>query len=231
MRLRVCFRSFLQNDGVMENIKTILQGRQAIYEYLYIAYYRPPDDEFIKTTNAFADIFAALASETGNDNVKNAAERMRLPLPLDENRRLSMNATFSELFFLSGKIENTESRRRVKEVARVEIIKEISENFAECSVNKPTVINLPIDSFPSELYFMFEMAERLVNSVNDGQLFSKTAECQLLFLNNHLLRWSGGFVDEIISRYCNSHLELFYHDLGIVTEYFLRFDSGFLEGL
>lgn len=213
----------------MENLKTILQGRQAIYEYLYVAYYRPPDDEFMNMSNAFADIFAALASETDDGNAKNAAEMMRLQLPVDENKRLSMNATFSKLFFLSGKIENTESRRRAKEVARVEIITEISKKFAECSINKPTAINLPIDSFPSELYFMFQTARMLVNYMNDGQAFSKTANNQLLFLNNHLLKWSGGFIGEIISRYGNSHLDVFYHGLGILTEHFLRYDAGFLE--
>lgn len=198
------------NEEISENV---LKGRAAVYECLFRAFYRVPDENFLKLTENFKDIALSLAAESDSVLMKEGATMIDAFILseffADKDVLLSLNAVYTKLFVSAKRANDRESRRRDSGKNCNEIILSVSGYFADSKVVKPSVINMPIDSFAMELFYMFKTAYP----------FDKR---QAVFLEDHLGKWQGEYLQETAEAAGNNDCGMFYGGLA-------KFCSGFLE--
>ena len=191
----------------------VLQGRAAVYEYLFRAFYKVPDENFLKVTESFKDIALSIAADSESSLMKEGAEAVssfvQSKLFVDADRLLSLNAVFTSLFISGNRINDRETKRRESEKSHNEIILSVSKYMADAEIIKPAVVNMPVDSFSMELFFMFKTAWP----------FKKE---QAAFMEDHLITWSGAYLKEVAEKADKNEFGALYSGIA-------RFCSGFLE--
>ena len=207
-----------------------LRGRQKIYEYLYMAYYKVPDADFIKATKEFSNIFTMLGAEIGGE-IDNGDGL--LAAFLKENAHISdeelagrLNFAFTKLF-IKGNSDICKSERhwRCMEKTAEDIIVSVSNYFADANAVKPTEINLPIDSYSMELFYLYHTSKAAAE--NEGEARYKILEEQLNFINDHILCWTDKFTGAVIEKTDSAN---FYHPLAYLSNGFIKYDFNTLSG-
>jgi TorA maturation chaperone TorD len=205
-----------------------LQGRQAIYEYLYMASYKIPDANFAEISKKFLPVFAALGEEAGGEMADGAEilsnyfkENAQMT---DEELALRMNVEFTKLFTKGDEFPLTERRWREKEIAHADTIVSVSNHFADGNVVKPTEINTPIDSYGMELFYLYATSRNAAESECETQ--DKIITDQIAFAKDHILRWTDKFTNAILEKTNKTN---FYHAIAHLSNGFLKYDFSLLE--
>lgn len=208
-----------------------LRGRQAIYEYLYMGHYKIPDAAFVELSKKFLPVFKALGSELGGEIASGAAglssyfkknEQMT-----DKELAANLNVSFTKLFNKKELIKSlTENIWRQAEKTKADIIISVSNYFADADVIKPSEINMPIDSYGMELFYLYRTSLAAVES--EGETRSKILAGQLAFMKDHILCWTDMFTEDILK-----HTEAadFYNALASLSNGFLKNDLHYLKNV
>jgi len=205
-----------------------LQGRQAIYEYLYMTYYNIPDARFIEVSKKFLSVFNMLGTET-NEEIAIGAEV--LSDYFKENSHKSdcelaerLNVAFTKLFSIGMELPQTENRWRAEEKGMADIIISISNYFADAGIIKPTEINVPIDSYSIELFYLYRTSRSAAES--EGETRDKIIDAQLNFIKDHILCWTDNFTNAVIEKTDRTN---FYHALAYLSNGFIKYDFSILD--
>ncbi len=198
------------SEEISENT---LKGRAAVYEYLFRAFYKVPDGDFLKITENFKDISLSIAAVSDSALMKDGAAMIKSfsvsEILADKDRLDLLNAVYTGLFVSAKRIDDRESRRCGSEKSRNDIILSVSKYFADAEIVKPSLINMPVDSFSMELFYMFKTAWPF----NDRQA---------AFMEDHLGQWQGAYLREVAEAAGDKDYGVFYCGLA-------KFCSGFLE--
>ncbi len=206
--------------------KEYLLGRQAIYEYLYMAYYNVPDAAFVDLSRKFLPVFEGLGAETGGELVS-GAKSMSVYLNThrhmtDEELAVRLNVEFTKLFIKGdSKIWLTENLWRAAEKAKTDIILSVSGYFADAGIIKPTAINMPIDSYSMELFYLYRTSRAAAKS--EGEARDKILSAQSSFIKEHILCWTDMFKHAIIEQTDGMG---FYSSIARLSNGFIKYSSS-----
>jgi TorA maturation chaperone TorD len=223
--VRVCrFGSSRADMLKVGQMKAFLKGRLAIYEFLYMVFYKVPDNVFVCKIKEIEPIVNAIAAE--DERFKESAELFseyfRSAKEPDERVAERLNSEFTRLFLMGHRsITLNESQRMPDE--RTDIIFSVSDFFAETGFVKPISPNLSIDSFPMQLFFLFKLAEQAYRKEDEA-----TFKIHREFMRKHIMRWAREFVSEV-TEFAGAGDGLFYKACASFALTFLETDLVFLE--
>ncbi len=193
-------------------MKNYLLGRQAIYEFFTLVFYIVPDERLLKAIDTFIPVFEALEKEIP----AKFSRGLSILKKCNDLDILSLNMQFTRLFLLGLRsVELKESRHR-SSLNPTELILSVTLFYADNNIPRPSGVNFSIDSFPSELYFMFKMSEKTAES---GHMKYMTQ--QRLFLEKHLLQWVPMFSSNVLKE---AGEQGFYSAMVLLVEEFLTID-------
>ncbi len=219
----------------MNELADILKGRQAIYEFLFVASYKVPDNSFKSLIIKSVPYFSALAASCENADLKEGAAILseftgEIHNMDDTDVAGILNTSFTELYLIGSKsVELKETVWREGEWQREKIILSLSDYFARDNVVKPTVVNLPIDSYPMELFYLFKTAEKAAAS--DKDTAKNIIARQIEFMDIHILRWHRKFQKEVLKACDVKELSAFYKAVVLLAAGFVEFDRVLADGI
>lgn len=198
----------------------ILKGRAAIYEYLFRAFYKVPDENFLKVTKNFNQVALSVANDSDSPFVKEGAGKINAFINSDLFKKddclLSLNAVFTSLFVIGTRISDRESRRREDKIGHNDVILSVSKYMADALITKPVAVNMPVDSFSMELFYMFKTAWPFKRE-------------QAAFMDEHLIAWSGEYLKEVAEKAEKNEYGAFYSGLAYFCYGFLFDDHAWLK--
>ncbi len=207
-----------------------LKGRQAIYEYLYMGYYKIPGAGFAELSKKFLPVFKALGTDTGGE-IASGAEALAAYFEknahmTDKELAVRLNVNFTKLLNKRNLIgSQTENIWRQEEKSKEEIIISVSNYFADAGVVKPTEINMPIDSYGMELFYLYRTSRAAAESEGDARY--KILAAQTAFAQDHILCWTDRFTRAILNQ---SDEKNFYRALAYLSNGFLKYDFSVSDG-
>jgi TorA maturation chaperone TorD len=214
-------RAGMLKDGEM---KAILKGRLAIYEFLYMVFYKVPDTVFVGKVKEIEPIVSAIAAEDERfkESAKLFSEYFRSLREPDERVAERLNSEFTRLFLMGHRSITLNESQRIRE-ERTNIILSVSDFFAETGFVKPVSPNLSIDSFPMQLFFLFKLAEQAYRKEEEA-----TFQIHKEFMRKHIMRWVREFVSEV-TEFAEAGNGLFYKACASFALAFLETDLAFLN--
>lgn len=219
----------------MSDLNAFLKGRQAVYEFLYLTFYKIPDYSFMPVIGQFATPFARLAGGSDNSDLQAGVTQYTDYIASIKGKSAAenaqqLNADFTRLF-ISGphSISLTESKCFPNE-SDAEIILSLTDFFADSRIVKPSIINLPIDSYPMELFYLFKTSQQAAEAVEEERAAEIIRE-QIRFMDNHILRWHTDMRDAVLELDEGKEHGGFYHAAALLTSGFLMVDRDLIAAI
>ena len=215
------------------------KGRGAFYEYLSLVFSRPPDESFKGISAKVYPFIEAYANETGNgliaDGVKDLAEYIHIEKESDEMMILDMlNNQYTNLFLLGmNSIPPMESVFLSPDhLIKQEPWEKVMAYYHIRGFKKPPFFKETEDHISMELLFMSQMCELAVRLPEEGdtQGIWDVFKEQLVFLDEHMLKWVPKLAEAITAKQISCDIPLYKAATKILNG-FLGEDRRFLQEL
>ncbi len=218
----------------MSDLNAFLKGRQAVYEFLYLTFYKIPDYSFMPVIGQFATPFARLADSSDNCDLQAGVKQYNDYLAFIKGKSTAesaqqLNADFTRLFIAGPhSISLTESKCFPNE-SDATIILSLTDFFANSKISKPSIINLPIDSYPMELFYLFKTSQKAAEAMDDEA--AEIIKEQIKFMDSHILRWHTNMRDAVLQLEGEKEHSGFYHAAALLSSGFLAVDRDLIAAI
>lgn len=213
------------------------KGRGALYEYLSYVLKLPVNKEFLGLSKKYAEVFANLGAECGNNDIIKGAEILNEYAVKEENAK-DIDALLEELniqwtaIFLTG-ASNVPCSSSVA-ITGMEMDapwERVMEFYTIRGFKKPTGYTESDDHISMELLFMREMCGLIVELYNKGlhENINDVLKEQSVFLNSYMYDWISGACKNM-AEFCHktNYIYPLYLAISYLVTGFLTYDKEYL---